>query len=97
MIGIYIIKNGELVCDAVYLNYIANPKQWYTPYGRKWKKKIVRLNTINLTKVKLKSINYVAITAKASNYLRGDEIRLGAIYVCDYAHDEIMEIKISRE
>ena len=38
----------------------------------KYEGKTVRLNTIILTKVKIKSINDVAITARASNKLRGD-------------------------
>ena len=32
-IGIYFIKDGDLVCDAVYLNTFAHFKQWYAFYG----------------------------------------------------------------
>ena len=31
-LGKYVIKAGELVYDAVYLNSLANFKWWYTPY-----------------------------------------------------------------
>ena len=31
-LGTNVIKNGELVCDAVYLNPLANFKQWYNSY-----------------------------------------------------------------
>ena len=66
-----------------------------------WKKdqvKItVRLNTVNLTKVKVQSINDVALTTIASNKLRVESFRLVAVYVCDDANDEIMEIFVSRE
>ena len=46
--------------------------------------------------VKSKSINDVALPAKVSNTLRGDEIRLGGFYVSDDTHDEITETIISR-
>ena len=44
---------------------------------------IVRLNTVILTKIKLQSINDVALPDIASKRLRGDIIRLGAVYVCE--------------
>ena len=50
----YVIKSGELVCDAVYLNTLANFKRWYTPNEIENQEKIVRLNTVVLTKVKAK-------------------------------------------
>ena len=53
------------------------------------KEKTVRLNTIILTKVNIKSINDVALPTIASNKLRGDAIRLGAVGVCDVINDEI--------
>ena len=31
-LGNDVIKAGELLCDAVYLNPLANLNQWYTPY-----------------------------------------------------------------
>ena len=34
-IGRDVIKVGELVCDAVYLNPFANFNKWYTPNGKK--------------------------------------------------------------
>ena len=36
-------------------------------------------------------MNDVAIPNRYSNELRGDEISLGAVYVCDQAYDEILE------
>ena len=51
-IGIHVIKAGELVCDAVYLNLFDNFKQFYTPYEKNEGKTIVMLNTAILTKVK---------------------------------------------
>ena len=45
----------------------------------------------------MKSINYVSLTARASNNSRDDTIRLGAVYVCDDEHDEIIEKIFSRE
>ena len=56
---------------------------------KKMKEKTVRLNTIILTKVNIKSINDVALPTIASNKLRGDAIRLGAVCVCDVINDEI--------
>ena len=35
----YIIKAGELVCDVVYFNPLANFKQWYNPYKKTHKGK----------------------------------------------------------
>ena len=49
------------------------------------------LNAIILTQVKLKSINYVALPTRTSNHLRGDVTRLGAMYIFDNAHYEILE------
>ena len=89
-IVIDVIKYGELMCDTVYLNPFANFKQWYTPY-EKTKGKIVRLNTVIFTKVKLKSINDANINARASNNWRGDTIRLDDVYVFDDTHNEIIE------
>ena len=60
------------------------------------KEKYVRLNNAILTKVKVKSINDVALPAGNKNMLKDIEIRLGAVYVCDYAHDEIMETFFKR-
>ena len=50
-----------------------------------------------LRKNKSKSINNVALPDIASNKLRGDSVMLVAVYVCDYTHDEILEIIFSRE
>ena len=58
---------------------------------------IVRLNTVILTKVKVQSIDYVALPTRASNKFRGDTIRLGAVYVCDDANNEILEKIFSRK
>ena len=66
-----------------------------------WKTKsrggIFRLNTVILTEIKVKSINDVSLPAIASNKLRGDTIRLGAVYICDDANDEILETNFARE
>ena len=81
-----------MVCNAVYLNPLANFKQWCILYENKNQRQtIVRLNTVILTNVKLKSINGVIIPTRSSNKLRDDAIRLGALYVCDDSHDEILE------
>ena len=53
--------------------------------------KIVKLNTVNSTKVKLQSRNEVDLPARASNKLRGDTIRLCDIFVCDNTDNEIIE------
>ena len=55
------------------------------------------MNTVILTKVKVKSINDVAIPDRDSNKFRGDEIRLGAVYICDESHYEIIDTIFSRE
>ena len=47
------------------------------------KENCFRLNTLILTKVKVKLINYIALPARASNNLRYFEIMLGAVYVWD--------------
>ena len=60
------------------------------------KRKIVRYNTDILNRVKVKSINDVALPYKASNNLRGDLISLGTVYVCDDTHNEILETIFSR-
>ena len=74
------------------MNPLDNYKQWYTPYENENQgQKIVRFNTVILTEVKVQSINDVAITTRDSNKLRGDIIRLGAVYVFNDAHDEILE------
>ena len=44
-----------------------------------------------ITKVKVQSINYIAINARALNTLTGYAISLGGVYVCDNTHDEILE------
>ena len=54
-------------------------------------KKIVRLNIVILTNIKAQKKNDVSITDRSSNKLRVDVIRLGAFYVCDDTHDEILE------
>ena len=75
------------MCDEVYLNPFANLNQWYTPYGEKIRKITVRSNTVIITKLKVPSINDVALPARASNRFWSDAIRLDTIYVCNVAHD----------
>ena len=41
--------------------------------------------------IKVQSINDVALHAMTSNNLSCDAIRLGAVYFCDDAHDEMSE------
>ena len=55
-----VINVGELVCDTVYMIPFANVKQWYTSNEKK-PKTIFRLNIVIVTKVKIQSINYVAV------------------------------------
>ena len=87
-----------MVCNAVYLNPLANFKQWYTPYENENQRGGggFRLNNVILFKVQVKSINNVALTTRASNCLSCDAIRLGDVYVCDDAHDEILEKMFQR-
>ena len=59
-------------------------------------KKIVRLNTFILTTVNMQSINDFDIITRDSNKLLCDTDRLGAVYVCDDVHDEIIEICFAR-
>ena len=85
-----------MVSDAVYLNPLPNFKQCYTHYENKNQgQKIVRLNIIILTQ--LQSINTVAIHTRASNKLRGYEIRLCEVYVFDKTHGEVLETIFTRE
>ena len=49
------------------------------------------LNDVIVTKVKVQSINHVSTTNIYSNNLRDNTIWLGAVYVCDGEHDEIIE------
>ena len=73
------------------MNTLYNFKQWFTPYEKKHQvKTVVRLYTVILTKLKLQSMNYLSITTRASNRLRDNVIRIGAVYVCNDAHDEIL-------
>ena len=55
------------------------------------------MNTVILTKVKVKLINDVPLPDIAPNKLRSDVIRLVSFYVCDVTHDEILETVFSRE
>ena len=55
------------------------------------------MNNVILTKVKVQPINYTAPPDRASNKFRGDAIRLGAVYICDVTHDEILETIFLRE
>ena len=84
--GRYVIKAGDLVCDALYLIPFDNFKQWYKPYEKNEGKTIVMLNTFILTKVKVKSINDSTLLARDSNNLRGDAIRLVAVYFFNIMH-----------
>ena len=95
-IVIDVIKAGELLCDAVYLNPFANHRQWYTTYEKNEGKTIVWLNTVILTKVEVKPINDCVLPDGAINKLRGDAIKSGAVYICDDTHDEILETVFSR-
>ena len=49
---------------ALYLNLFADFKQWYTTYIKNEGNKIVTLNTVILTKLKVQSINDVALNAR---------------------------------
>ena len=89
----FLIKDNKWVCGALYLNPLAKFKHCYTPLW-KWKPrtKIISLNAVILNKVELNSINDVPIATRASNKVSVDSIRLGDVYVCDDAHDEMLEI-----
>ena len=90
-IDIYVIKDGELLCDVLYFSPFDNFKQCYTTYEEEEGKIISILNSIILTMVKIKSIKYVALNTRAYNKLRGDAISVVAIYGCEVTHDEISE------
>ena len=77
--------------DSLYFNPFADSNQWYTTYGKNEVKIIFRFNTVILTNVKVSSINDVFPPTGDSNHLRGDAIRLGAVYVWDDSNDEIIE------
>ena len=47
--------------------------------------------------MKLQKINGVDIPARAPNKLRGDAIKLGAIYACDVKNIEILETIFQRK
>ena len=51
---------------------------------------MVMLNTVILNKVKVQSINDIALTDISPNKLRGDEIRLGAVYISDVTDDGVL-------
>ena len=95
-IGRYIINYGGLVCDAVSLNPFVNFNQWYTPYEKNEGKIIFRFDAGILGKVRVQSINYVNLHARASNKLRSGAIRLGDFYVCSDSQDEILDTIFSR-
>ena len=69
-IGIYIIKDGDLLCDTLYLNPFDDFNQWYNLHGKIREK---RLSTDILTEVKVQSINDFNLTSIASNNLRSDK------------------------
>ena len=60
-LGKYVINDGELVCDVVHLNQLADLKQRCNPYEKELRRKIFKLNTAILTKVKVKPINDSAL------------------------------------
>ena len=69
--------------DALYFNSLAVFKQWYTIYENENQEKIItRLNTVILPKVKVKSINDVALPTRYANDFMDDTVRLGDVYVC---------------
>ena len=86
-----------MVYDAVYVYLVAYFKQWYTSYEDENDKNSARLNTVILNKVKVKSTNHVAFPDRAQNNWGGATIRLGAVCVCDDAHDEIIKTIFSKE
>ena len=55
------------------------------------------MNIVSLTKVKVNSINSVALPNIASKQLRVDAISLGGFYVCDVTHNGILETIFLRE
>ena len=60
-------------------------------FWKKWRKTTFRLNNIILTKVKLQSINDVALTGRASNKLCGDAISLSDAYISDDTNNGVTE------
>ena len=67
---------SSTVWDVVYLNPLDNFNQWYNPYEKgNQEATTIGLDTVILTKVKVKSINDVALLDRASNKLRFDWIR----------------------
>ena len=94
----YGINTGGLVFDALYFNPVANVKHWYTPFEKENQvQPMVRFNTVILTKLKVKSINDVALPDRASNNSRCDSSRLVLVYACDDVHDNILDTIFARE
>ena len=58
-------------------------------------KKTAKLNTFILTNVKVKPRYGIAPPDGAQNNWRYDAIRLGTVYDCDDAHNEILETMFS--
>ena len=82
-IGIDVIKAGIwCVMQYILIHFLISSYGLHLIGGINEVKTIVRLNTFILTKVRVQSINYVALPYRASNKLRGDAIRLIAVYVC---------------
>ena len=70
--------------DSLHLNQLANLNKWCTRYEKGNELKTTfSLDTVILTKVKVKSINDVDFLNRYSNNLRFGAIRLGSGYVCD--------------
>ena len=69
----------------------------HTTYVKNEGNKIVRLNTVILTKLKVQSINDVTLPTRAPHNLRGEKIRLYAVHVCDDTKIEILENLFFRE
>ena len=90
-IGKDVIKAGDLMCDAVYLNLLDNYKQWYTHYGGNQRETIVSFNTVILNEVKVKLINYVDLPTISSYKLMSNAISLVTVYFCGDVYDEILE------
>jgi hypothetical protein len=93
-----VIEEGEQVCDAVYLNPLANIQQWYTPYAQNANGcTIVRISTVLHSNVHIQTLAEHSLPTHVTSSILNQARELNAIRITDASHTKILEEKITKE
>ena len=92
------LQPGEKVCDAVYLNPLANIQQWYTPYDQNADgTTLIRISTVLHGNVHIETLAQHPLPSHITAAIKTQAEQLQAIRITDMSHDKILQEIFNKE